>query len=164
MSTQPVTSGTTVQNMAIQLAQQLDTNKDGQISVSEFANFLEGFLRQAMTNQTAGIGTAAGAVSSGSGAYSGAMLGFDLSRLQSAKDSPKYAFANLAMNLAPTDANMQAIAQQLGPSVGHLDSQDNFMLDGDAGGYIGVRDRGNGPEWQWMAYNTAHPGPNGEIT
>jgi hypothetical protein len=182
MSTSPITSGTSVQSFALELAQSLDTNNDGQISTNEFSTFLSGFLKtflgksgttassigtQALSALNSAASTAtsgSSATSSGTGAYADKMLGFDLSRLQSAASSPKYAFANLAINMAPTDANMVQIAMQLGSSVGHLDSQNNFMLDGDAGGYIGVRDRGNGPMWQWMAYNDAHPGPNGEIT
>lgn len=176
MSTQPIGSGSSVQDLALQIAKQLDANGDGQVSVGEFGTFLENFVRQFVNDKTPGLGPGASAAATqpltkraladtaAIGAYRGQMLGFDLSRLESAKDSPKYAFANLAQSLEPTDANMQAIAAQLGASVGHLDEQNNFMLDGDAGGYIGVRDRGNGPVWQWMAYNVAHPGPNGEIT
>jgi hypothetical protein len=185
MSTSPITLGgsSSVQDLATQLAKTLDKDNNGTISTTEFGTFLQSFLTALLGNQKAGLSTSANGIATTAlsaltsaastaastsaasiGAYRDDMLGFDLTRMQSAASSPKYAFANLAQSLAPTDANMRLIASELGTSVGHLDDQNNFMLDADGGGYIGVRDRGNGPEWQWMAYNTAHPGPNGEIT
>jgi hypothetical protein len=59
------------------------------------------------------------------------------------------------------------------PGMYELDELDNLMLNGNADGYIGARpmnrdldwnDRSHQWCWQWMHYNEAHPGPNGEVT
>jgi hypothetical protein len=95
----------------------------------------------------------------GGGSFLYALEGFDLTRLDSAANTPKYAFANLAKNLAPTQENLQHIASQLGDSKGFVDSDGLTFILRDSNGYIGVRDRGWGPMWQWMAYNDEHPDP-----
>jgi hypothetical protein len=171
MSINSVTASSNIDSLVQQIITATDTDKNGQVSAAEFGAFLTNLVSGLSKAGSTGLSDQLAAATSGStstaavsGQYRNRMLGFDFSRMESAASSPKYAFANLAQNLEPTDANMQLIAQQLGASVGHLDSQNNFMLDADAGGYIGVRDRGFGAVWQWMAYNPEHPGPNGEIS
>ena len=65
------------------------------------------------------------------------------------------AFMALAQQVPATPANLQQIASQLGPTVGHIapDGQ-TFDLAG-ANGAIGIRDLGNGPVWQWLPATAA---------
>jgi hypothetical protein len=108
-------------------------------------------------------------------AYRDRMLGFDYSRFDSAKGSLKYDAANIMQGIDPgSPGAMQKAFDQLvalHPGQVSLDEQGNLMLDGTADGYIGVRplnrsenwdNAPSGYVWQWMAYNDAHPGPNGE--
>jgi hypothetical protein len=92
--------------------------------------------------------------------YRSVMFGFDLSRLESAAGTPKYAFAALAQDLPPTDACLRLIAKALAPTLGCLDPQDNFMLDVTRDGYVGYRTWSPGyPHWSWFGYNSEHPDP-----
>jgi hypothetical protein len=149
--------------------------QNGQIS-TEFRQFLENVLNGTLSSSTsasttgtptaASIASAPGAtLPDGTPAYLDSMLGFDLTRMQSAAYSPKYAFANLAQYLAPTQANLDTIANTLGPSDGFIDTDGLSYILSDSEGYIGVRDGANGaPVWQWFAYNSAHPDPNATVS
>ncbi len=108
-------------------------------------------------------------------AFRDRMLGFDYGRFESAKGSLKYDAANLMQGIDPSAPGaMQKTFEQmqkLHPGAVSLDKDGNLMLDGTADGYIGVRplnrsenwdNAPSGYVWQWMAYNEAHPGPNGE--
>ena len=103
------------------------------------------------------------------------MLGFDFSRMESAKGTLKYDAANLMQFIDPASPGamkkVYAELVKMHPGAVSLDEQENLMLDGTGDGYIGVRpldrseDWANAPSgycWQWMWYNEAHPGPNGE--
>lgn len=105
------------------------------------------------------------------------MLGFDYSRFESAKGSLKYDAANIMQGIDPSAPGAMQKAfeqlQKLHPGAVSLDKDGNLMLDGTADGYIGVRplnrsenwdNAPSGYVWQWMAYNEAHPGPNGETS
>jgi hypothetical protein len=107
--------------------------------------------------------------------YRDRMLGFDFSRFESAKGSLKYDAANIMQTIDPSQAGAMQKAYdelvKLHPGEVSLDKDGNLMLDGTADGYIGIRplDRSeswtnpaSGWCWQWMAYNSAHSGPNGE--
>lgn len=111
----------------------------------------------------------------GSTAYRNRMLGFDFNRFESAKGTLKYDAANIMQGIDPSSPGAMQKAYEemakLHPGDVSLDQDGNLMLDGTADGYIGVRpldrseDWANAPSgyvWQWMAYNEAHPGPNGE--
>jgi hypothetical protein len=161
-----VTDG--IQPLMRQLARVADANGDGQVSTEEFGTFLTQMLRSggASTNSLKTLAsTAAAAASSplgftaGADSYLDRLEGFDLSRMENSAHSPKYAFANLAKGLAPTPENLRVIAEQLGPSKGFLEADGLSYILYDSNGYVGVRDRGNGPIWQWMAYNEIHPDP-----
>ena len=102
--------------------------------------------------------------------------GFDPSRKDS--NTLKYNAMNVLQSFNPNDPNaiQQAfnILNQQAPGQYQLDAQGNLMLTGTADGYIGARPVGWGSggswynpdqgqyDWQWMGYNAAHPGPNGE--
>jgi hypothetical protein len=104
--------------------------------------------------------------------------GFDPSRLDS--NTLKYNAMSVLQSFNPNDPNAMsqayAILNQKYPGQYQLDSQGNLMLTGTADGYIGARPIGWGSggawqdpngsnyDWQWMAYNPAHPGPKGEGT
>jgi hypothetical protein len=178
------TVGTSASNAGLdQLIQRtmaaIDTNGDGKLSTAEFGNFLTRIL----TNISGGANTLT-AASSDTTPASGASVnpvfaGFDASRLQTAGDSLKYFAMKTLMKYDPNDPNaMKNAYAELNaakPGQYELDAQDNLMLTGTADGYIGARpqgwgaggawfDRGQGNyQWQWLGYNSAHPGPHGEV-
>jgi hypothetical protein len=179
------TTATTIQSLARTIMQEFDINNDGQFSYDEFAKFLDGFVETITGQKTAasqGSSTPTAKATSlfltaaGTGtAYRDRMLGFDFSRFESAKGSLKYDAANIMQGIDPASPGaMQQVYDQmvkLHSGAVSLDKDGNLMLDGTADGYIGVRpldrseDWANAPSgyvWQWMAYNEAHPGPNGE--
>ena len=185
-------SGATVQSLARTIMDQFDGNQDGQFSYDEFANFLDGFVQsvtgQKATVTTSNVKTSSGtsatslfltsASTTGSAsatAFRDRMLGFDYSRFESAKGSLKYDAANIMQGVDPSQPGAMQKAYdelvKLHPGQVSLDKDGNLMLDGTADGYIGVRplnraenwdNAPSGYVWQWMAYNDAHPGPNGE--
>lgn len=183
------TSAADTSALVDRLAKNADINKDGVVSTAEFSKFL-GNILDAFSVKTAAGSTfststtstshttsvvASGPIARGFKAeladiadastpqFRDSLEGFDLTRMDSAKDSPKYAFANLAQFLPPTVENMRAIAAQL-PNKGFVESDGlSFILNED-NGYIGVRDRGQGPIWQWMVYNEVHPAPARDTT
>ena len=159
-----VTDG--IQPLMRQLARRADANGDGQVSTEEFGTFLTQLLRaggattKSLSDSLSTLTNSANSVAPGaSGNYLDRLEGFDLSRMENSAHSPKYAFANLAKNLAPTPENLRVIAEQLGSSKGFLENDGLSYILYDSNGYVGVRDRGNGPIWQWMAYNEIHPDP-----
>ncbi len=180
-------TNTTIQDLAQTILQEFDVNQDGQLTYSEFANFLDSFVQSltGQATQTAASGTTvAGTTSSllsttttasSSTQYRDRMLGFDFSRFDSAQGTLKYDAANIMQGINPNDPNAMQTAYdelvKLHPGEVSLDADGNLMLNGTADGYIGIRpldrseDWSNPPSgyvWQWMAYNAAHPGPNGE--
>jgi hypothetical protein len=186
------TSATTIQNLARTIMQEFDANQDGQFSYDEFANFLDGFVQTITGQNTSTQATSKTSTSATSlfltanstataapsaTAYRDRMLGFDYSRFESAKGSLKYDAANIMQGVDPGEPGaMQKVYDQLiklHPGEVSVDKDGNLMLDGTADGYIGVRplnrsenwdNAPSGYVWQWMAYNDAHPGPNGERT
>ena len=161
----------------------LDTDGDGKLSSAEFGNFLTKMLDtfsstpgKATTKATANADTSADTAPAPG--PSPVFAGFDASRLQSAGDSLKYFAMKVLMKYDPNDGDaMNKAYAELNaskPGQYELDPQGNLMLSGTADGYIGARplnwgaggtwyDRGQGTyQWQWLAYNTAHKGPNGE--
>jgi hypothetical protein len=183
----------TIQDLAQTIMQEFDVSQNGELTYTEFANFLESFV-QSLAGQTAGsqsttsnTATAAGTTSSllptttstTSTAYQDDMLGFDFSRMQSAAGTLKYDAASVLQGIDPNDPNAWATAkaalEALHPGAYQFDdANENILLTGGVGntsdaaaGYIGIRplDRSNpsgGNAWQWMAYNSSVPGPNGE--
>ena len=175
------------QTLAKQLAAAVDTNQDGQISSTEFGDFIMKLLSGTSlaggsTTTTAPASDPTTSTPSTPDAptmphldFTPTFLGFDASRAQSAAGTLKYDAYNVLQNYDPRDpdAIKQAYAALniMHPGQYELDSQDNLMLTGTADGYIGARpvnrdsdwtNRQQDWSWQWMGYNSAHPGPNGE--
>lgn len=76
--------------------------------------------------------------------------GFDMTKTESRRNEPKYAFARLAQNLEPTPANLQLLARILGPAVGSVDSAGNFRFS-DGSGTITIAPTagaGGKPSWK----------------
>ena len=174
-STISVKSTTSNQSLANQIASQVDANKDGQISTSEFGSFILNMLEGKLSGGS-GAATLSSALSnSSSGAtvagpstpfdlyapsvlgYNPTFLGFDSSRggsantFASAAGSLKYDAYNVLKNYDPRDPNAmkQAFAQlnSMHPGAYELDNQDNLMLTGTADGYIGARPVNRDSDW-----------------
>jgi hypothetical protein len=176
MSTTSAVGGpSVVQTLAKALLAQYDTDGDGRLSSNEF----EGLVKNLVSSLTTASSTAAAASSTATAASGGPyeFRGFDASRAVSAAGSLKYDAYNVLQRFDPTDpTSMKRAFQELSvvhPGQYELDSQDNLMLTGTADGYIGARpddrnsdwtNRNQAWNWQWMGYNVAHPGPNGELT
>lgn len=189
MSILPTQSPSNVQSLATNVLQQFDTDRDGRLSVSEFSQFLNTLLDslaggdQNASSLTAGLGTSSLGTSTpqptqllqSTPVY--AFAGFDPSRAQSAAGTLKYDAYNVLQTFDPSDPTaMQQAYQKLNtmhPGEYQIDAENNLMLTGTADGYIGARplgyngsswDTSAGWQWQWFAYNAAHPGPNGETS
>jgi hypothetical protein len=104
-------------------------------------------------------------------------MGFEHNRLESARGSMKYDAFHVLKSFDPHDPSSIhrafTVLDAMHPGMYELDELDNLMLSGTADGYIGARpmnrdldwnDRSHQWCWQWMHYNEAHPGPNGEVT
>ena len=170
------------QTLAKQLASAVDGNHDGQISTAEFGSFITKLLQDSSladglfgASDTTTPTTPTTDATTPALGFTPTFLGFDASRAQSAAGTLKYDAYNVLMNYDPRDPsamkNAYAVLNTLHPGQYELDSQDNLMLTGTADGYIGGRpvnrasdwtNRDQEWAWQWMAYNTAHTGPNGE--
>jgi hypothetical protein len=75
--------------------------------------------------------------------------GFDMSKTEQNKAQPKYAFARLAQNLAPTPENMQLLGRILGPAVGKVDSTGKFVFADGSGSIAAVPGAGgSGGTWK----------------
>ena len=196
MSISSVLSGSNNSASALEsLISNYDVNSDGNLSNAEFASFLKDLVSElsggqfdtlketdSTTKASATVLTSldtstTAAVDTTSEAWRGRMLGFDFSRMESARGTLKYDAARVMQAVNPDEPGaMQKVYQilnQMHPGEYRLDEQENLFLESTADGYIGVRplDRSenwenppSGRIWQWMCYNTAHPGPNGEIT
>ena len=185
MSVTPLSnSASQTQALANQISAEVDTNKDGQISTSEFSTFILNVLQgnSSLNSGASALRSAIAATAPPSASTSTLtslpnFLGFDASRAVTAVGTLKYDAYNILKNYDPRDpAAMKNAWTQLNalhPGLYELDSQDNLMLTGTADGYIGARpinrdsdwnNRNQDWAWQWMGYNPAHPGPNGEVT
>ncbi len=189
MSIVSLQPGNSVQSLAHSVLQQFDLNGDGQLSVDEFSQFLNQLIDSLSNSSTAnsamsstqakGTGTMPLTSLTGAASTSGnyTFYGFDASRAQSAAGSLKYDAYNVLQKYDPADpASMQKAFTELDamhPGSYQLDSQNNLMLTGTADGYIGARPNDRSADWSnhsqpwnwsWFAYNSAHPGPNGETS
>ncbi len=184
--TSSINSVSKAQDFARQIASEVDTNKDGQVSTTEFGTFIlnmfEGVSKgstatSAFKSAMAGGGGTNGTSGTSALGFTPTFWGFDESRAISAAGSLKYDAYRILKNYDPRDplAMRQAFKEldALHPGQYELDPQDNLMLTGTADGYIGARpvnresdwfNRAQDWVWQWHGYNPAHPGPNGEVT
>ena len=172
------------QDLSQTLFKAIDTNGDNRLQATEFTAFIEqlvGSLNASQTNGTAASATTltAAAKSVATGAPVGlrpVFGGFDVSRAESAKGTLKYDAYNLLQDYDPNDPaamnKAYEVLSQMHPGQYELDSSDNLMLTGTSDGYIGSRPQGytggywddSAPrQWSWFWYNSAHPGPAGEV-
>jgi hypothetical protein len=180
MAVSPVNSSAQIQELAKQLATAADANRDGQVSINEFGDFLKKLLQASAnlgaTVKAAGTGSTV-AFSEPALGFEPIFQGFDASRRESARGSLKYDAYNVLMNYDPRDPTAMkrafTVLDAMHPGMYELDPYDNLMLTGTADGYIGARpvnrdsdwtNRNQDWAWTWFCYNTSHPGPNGEIT
>ena len=111
-----------------------------------------------------GDGSGTGAQGYSENAYAKSLDGFADDGKPTPARSARDAFASMARSLPPTKANMSFIANELGPGAGRLDSQGNYIFNGENGGYVAVVQGNNGPAWKWAPNDPAHPSPNNEVT
>jgi hypothetical protein len=176
MSVNTINSSTQIQGLVRQIANTVDANKDGQVSIAEFGDFIKDILQGTTGLSSSALTTTKASASLASGVLP-TFRGFDASRAQSAAGTLKYDAYNVLKDYDPRDpAAMRsafAVLNAMHPGKYELDAQDNLMLTGTADGYIGARpinrdsdwtNRTQDWSWDWFAYNVAHPGPNGEIT
>jgi hypothetical protein len=178
MSVSTINSSTQIQSLVRQIANTVDANKDGQVSISEFGDFIKDIL-QGTTNTSTSALSALATTKTGAVSASGIMpnfRGFDSSRAQSAAGTLKYDAYNVLKDYDPRDPTAMgrayAILNAMHPGQYELDPQDNLMLTGTSDGYIGARpmnrdsdwtNRSQDWSWDWFCYNDAHPGPQGEV-
>jgi hypothetical protein len=181
MAISSVTSAATqVETLVRQLANTVDSNKDGQVSVMEFGAFIRSMMDGSTSLATTASATSATGTSATGAAPSVGIVpmfrGFDASRAESAVGSLKYDAYNVLKNYDPRDTTaMRGAFTALSaahPGKYELDTQDNLLLTGTSDGYIGARpvnrdsdwsNRAQDWSWDWFSYNAAHPGPNGEV-
>ena len=149
MSVTPVNnSASKTQALASQISSEVDANKDGQISTSEFGTFILNVLegKSSLNSGASALRSAiADTVTTSASASALAsppnFLGFDASRSVTAVGTLKYDAYNVLKNLDPRDPaamkNAYAQLNALHPGQYELDAQDNLMLTGTADGYIG---------------------------
>ena len=178
----------TIQELARNIMDRFDANKDQALSFAEFATFLEGFANSATGSNpatTAAASTASAtnlfltaesgssAAATGATTYLDRMLGFNYNLIKAGTGSTKYDAALILQNYDPNDPEamkkVYAEMERLHPGSTSLDIHNDLMLDGTADGYVGRRplnrdeDWSNPPSgwvWQWMAYNDDHPDPH----
>jgi len=121
-----------------QLLKRADINHDGQVTTAEF----NALLNEAIT---APGDEGADAV------FRDRLNGFDMTRLSQEPANAKEAFATRAQFVAPSAANLQRLVRELGDANGSLDADGVTYRLGGSNGFVGVRNRGYGPVWQWMA-------------
>jgi len=120
-----------------QLLKRADINHDGQVTNAEFNALLTGAIAAHDDESTDAV-------------FRDRLNGFDMTRLSQPPANSKEAFAARAQFLAPSTANLQRLARELGDANGSLQPDGvTYRLDG-SNGYVGVRNRGYGPVWQWM--------------
>jgi hypothetical protein len=174
MSIAAIANSLGTQSLTRQLAVNVDSNQDGQISTQEFGDFIAKLFPNGSGSATS---SSAGSAPDDTPAldFTPLFKGFDASRSVSAAGSLKYDAYNVLQNYDPKDPTAMksayAVLSAMHPGQYELDGQDNLMLTGTADGYIGGRpfnresdwtNRAQDWSWDWMGYNVAHPGPNGE--
>lgn len=163
MSTSSIT-GTTVRDLAATITRQLDADKDGKLSVTEFEGFLTDFLGALKTPEAATSGaTVQPAAAEAPRAAIGRMAGFDGGKLaNTAHDSTKYQVGRILQFYPNTPAGLRDALpeiQQIAPGATIAGSKGDKLDFGDyvdgRGERIGVIDiiqaAGlGGTAWQWI--------------
>lgn len=154
-------SSSTLNDLISKVLDRFDTNKDGQLSTTEFGDFLSGVLgSRAATSATLATDHAT-AVKTGGGEHRGSLAGFDGNKI----DDPslpgartmKYTAARIFQDFKPMPENLPAIIERL-RAEGIQATQVSFdKIDfGDGFGPIDVIQGaypGGGVAWQWMPQN-----------
>lgn len=170
MSTTSIT-GTAVRDLAATITKQLDADKDGKLSATEFEGFLSQFLNtvgQNVTTAAASASTAATAATATPAAAAprpaiGNMAGFDAAKLaNTAHDTFKYQIGRILQGYANTPAGLREALpeiQTLVPGAKIVGSKGDSVDFGDyvdnRGTRIGridlVQAAGEGGKaWQWL--------------
>ncbi len=176
MSTGAVQSQSSIQDLALNILTQYDTNKDGQLNGTEFSNVLSALLGTTASSGTAPATSSAPASSTGSTGSTGSsssalgalpaseMTGFNFDKIMDpTHNTPKYIFARVAWNTdlssvhdsASAQACLEGMVPQLqaaGLNVTSVDSDKITYSDGSGSHTIDViRDKG-GPNmaFQWL--------------
>ena len=137
----PFNTQTDISPLVQKLGRHADSNRDGQVSGKEFAEFLDNVLHP---ERTSSPGAAVQAN------YLDRMVGFDQPS-SPVPGSVKARIAALAQHLSPTPEHLQQLAGGLGPGAGTL-SADGLTLRLTGGeGVLGLRERADGNVWQWLA-------------
>ena len=172
--------GTNASSAVQTLFKAIDANADGQLSSSEFGHFMDKLVTALKGSSDGPTGQAHLAAAAETTLTTPPLFaGFDESRAESAKGTLKYDAYNVLKKYDPADPESMTKAfaelDALHPGQYELDEQNNLLLTGTADGYIGARPAGWGfapvtwtadtkmGEWMWSGYNSAHPGPNGEV-
>ena len=138
--TNPLNLNTDLSPLVQKLGRHADLNRDGKVSGSEFAEFLDQVLHP---DQPASPSLTLSAP------YSDRMVGFDVAPSASPSASAKARIAAIAQYLAPSSDNLRQIARELGPSAGVVRPDGLSMMLAGGEGTVSVRDRANGPVWLW---------------
>ena len=163
MSTSSIT-GTSVRDLAATITRQLDADKDGKLSVTEFEGFLTDFLGALNKPEGAVNGTAAQpAAAEAPRAAIGRMAGFDSGKLaNTAHDSTKYQIGRVLQFYPNTPAGLRDALpeiQQIAPGAKIAGSKGDKL---DFGGYVDGRGERigvidiiqaaglGGTAWQWI--------------
>lgn len=160
MSINAVSSGQTgsLDQLVSQLLNTADTNKDGQLSISEFGALFASMLR-GMGNGTSSASSAAAATvkAASSTPNYAPMAGFDTSKINDlSHTSPKYLFARAVQDTgllnAATTSNLQTLVDYLNAQGATASVAGKDVID--FGGSVGKIDvifdvGGPGANWQW---------------
>ena len=139
MAVSNVNSSAQIQDLARQLARAVDANRDGQVSLNEFGDFLKKLLQTSTslsaTVKGAGTGSTTALAETALG-FEPIFQGFDASRRESARGSLKYDAYNVLMNYDPHDPTAMkrafVVLDAMHPGMYELDPYDNLMLTGTA--------------------------------
>jgi hypothetical protein len=159
VATESIQSSASLQDLTLKISRQLDTNKDGQLSVSEFSQFLGAFV-----GTTPPSASRASAASTATRPAIGTMAGFDAGKMiDPSVDTTKYRIGRILQGYPNTpDGLRQALPeiQQIVPGAtitGSLGDKLDFGAYVDHYGYrIGVIDviqaatPTGGYAWQWL--------------
>ena len=171
MSTSSIT-GTAVRDLAATITKQLDADKDGKLSATEFEGFLSQFLNTVGQNVTTAAASASATATTAATAAPAAaaarpaignMAGFDAAKLANpAHDTFKYQMGRILQGYANTPAGLREALpeiQQLVPGAKIVGSKGDSIDFGtyvdNRGTRIGVIDLvqaagEGGKAWQWL--------------
>jgi hypothetical protein len=150
--TNPLNIHNNVSPLVEKLGRHADFNRDGKISGPEFAEFLDQVLHpQAPSTPALKVPAP----------YGDRLVGLDVRPSASPSAPIKERLAAIAQYLSPSPEHLRQIARELGPAAGVVSPDGLSLMLSGGQGVFGVRDRANGPVWQWMAHDLALPKSGG---